>query len=46
MIYRVYDYETDWSSTATASFAALDAGGTPPVFVTDTGDWQSNGCSP
>ena len=46
VIYRVYDYETDWSSTASTSFAALDAGGAPPVFITDAGDWQSNGCYP
>ena len=43
--YRVSEYETDWSSTATTSFAALEAGASP-VFITDTDDWQSNGCFP
>jgi hypothetical protein len=45
VIYRVSDYETDWSSTATTSFAALEAGASP-VFITDAADWQSNGCFP
>ena len=45
VIYRVFDYETDWSSTATTSFAALEAGASP-VFITDAADWQSNGCYP
>jgi hypothetical protein len=45
VIYRVFDYETDWSSTATTSFAALEAGASP-VFITDAADWQSNGCFP
>ena len=45
VIYRVSDYETDWSSTATTSFAALEAGASP-VFITDAADWQSNGCYP
>jgi hypothetical protein len=45
VIYRVSDYETDWSSTATTSFAALESGASP-VFMTDTADWQSNGCYP
>jgi hypothetical protein len=45
VIYRVSDYDTDWSSTATTSFAALEAGASP-VFITDTDDWQSNGCFP
>lgn len=46
VIYRVSDYDTEWSSTATTSFAALEAGGAPPVFITDVADWQSNGCYP
>ena len=46
VIYRVSDYDTEWSSTATASFAALDAQAADPVFVTDAQDWQSNGCFP
>jgi hypothetical protein len=45
VIYRVSDYETDWSSTATTSFASLEAGASP-VFITDAADWQSNGCFP
>jgi hypothetical protein len=45
VIYRVSDYETDWSSTATTSFAALEAGASP-VFITDAANWQSNGCFP
>ena len=45
VIYRVSDYDTDWSSTATTSFAALEAGASP-VFITDAADWQSNGCYP
>jgi hypothetical protein len=45
VIYRVSDYDTDWSSTATTSFAALEAGASP-VFITDAADWQSNGCFP
>jgi hypothetical protein len=45
VIYRVSDYDTEWSSTATTSFAALEAGASP-VFITDTDDWQSNGCFP
>ena len=45
VIYRVSDYETDWSSTATTSFAALEAGASP-VLITDAADWQSNGCFP
>jgi hypothetical protein len=45
VIYRVFDYETDWTSTATTSFAALEAGASP-VFITDAADWQSNGCYP
>ena len=46
VIYRVSDYDTEWSSTATTSFAALDAQTADPVFVTDAQDWQSNGCFP
>ena len=45
VIYRVSDYETEWSSTATTSFAALEAGASP-VFITDAADWQSNACYP
>jgi len=45
VVYRVSDYDTDWSSTATTSFAALEAGASP-VFITDVADWQSNGCYP
>ena len=46
VIYRVSDDDTEWSSTATTSFAALDAQTADPVFVTDAQDWQSNGCFP
>jgi hypothetical protein len=46
VIYRVSDYDTEWSSTATTSFAALDAQAADPVFVTEAQDWQSNGCFP
>ena len=45
VIYRVSGYDTEWSSSATTSFAALEAG-EPPVFITDASDWQSNGCFP
>jgi hypothetical protein len=45
VIYSVSDSDTEWTSTASTSFAALDAGATSPVFVTDVRDWASNGCA-
>ena len=44
VIYSVSDSDTEWTSTASTSFAALDTGATSPVFVTDAHDWASNGC--
>ena len=45
VIYRVSDNDTEWSSTASTSFAALEAGEAAPVFLTDAHDWGSNGCA-
>ena len=45
VIYTVSDYDSEWTATATASFAQLEAGEESPTFVTDPYLWESNGCS-